>query len=262
MLNRSASGYPFEDAMSYLIKNGTFGLTTSGSIYIERTTGFPLAFDLQNTFTYNGAALAEPYFSMSTGITIFVDLSATIPKTNVWFSNPPVHLIAGTGGNATTPPGYFGQYGFDVWTNGAGNVTLTSSASQPPDTGAPPTGKLPFIYLDVSGFRLPNATQVILYVYFNRTKVYDLGLDENSLKLYVWNTTLSDWTALQTTHLDLNSTVGVLLAVLPHFSYFAVLGSAPVSGGIPTTIILVAAVAVVLVLAAVVVLKRRKGGVK
>jgi hypothetical protein len=263
MLNRSAPSYPFSNAMNYLMQNGTIGLTSTGYIDVERTTGFPLAFNLQNTFTYDGTALAQPYFWMSTGITISVDLSAAIAKTNVWFSNPPVQLIAGFGGNATTPPGYFGQYGFDVWTNGAGNVTVTSSVSQPPETGAPPSGTLPFIYLDVAGIKLPNASQVILYVYFNRTKVLDLGLDENSLKIYVWNTTATAWSALQTTHLDLNSTVGVLLALLPHFSYFAVLGSPPVSGGgIPTTYLLIAAVAVILVLATVVVLKRRKGGVK
>jgi hypothetical protein len=266
MLNRSYLGYPYvgiSTPLDYLVRNTTFSLGSTGYIDIERTSGFPLEFDVKTSFNMTGQAQALPYFWLSDNFKVFIELSAKVPKTNIWFSNPPVHLIAGAGGNATTPPGYFGDYGFDIWTNGAGNVTVTSSASQPPETLGPPAGTLPFIYLNVDGFKLPGSTQVILYVYFNRTKVLNLGIDENTLKIYVWNTTLSDWSALQTTHLDINATHGVLFAVLPHFSYFAVLGSPPASGGgIPTIVILIAAAAVVIVLAAVVYMKKGKGGVK
>jgi hypothetical protein len=264
ILNRSAVTLPYGKPFDYLTSNGTFSFTTSSNSYIdiERTTGFPLGMDLQITFTYNGQAQQTPHWYISTGITVFVDLSMSIPKTNVWFSNPPVTLIV-FGGNVTTPPGYFSQYGFDVWMSNVHNVTVTSAVSPPPDAGAPPAGTLPLAFLDIKGTITTGGTAVILYVFYNRTRVNQLGIDENSLKLYTWNSTTSVWDPLQTTHLVINSTHGVLFAVLPHFSYFAVLGSAPASGGgIPTTYILIAAVAVVVVLAAVVFMKRRRGGVK
>jgi hypothetical protein len=211
----------------------------------------------------NSEARAAGYFWLSAGITVFLDISVNVPKTNIWFSNPPVKLIAGLGGNVTTPPGYFGDYGFDVWMSGAGNVSVTSSVSPPPDSGTIPSGTLPFIYLDIKGIPT-GGTAIILYVYYNRTKVSLLGLDENSLKLYTWNYTTSAWQALVTTHLVINSTTGVLFAVLPHLSYFAVLGSpsTPAPGGLSTTLILIAAVALIAVVAAVVLLRRRKGGIK
>jgi hypothetical protein len=266
MLNKSATappGYPYGSPIGYLMQNGSYGITGTGYIDIERTTGFPLKMGLQTTLTLNSEARAQPYFWDSVGITVFVDLTMSVPKTNIWFSNPPAKLIAGMGGNVTTPPGYFGDFGFDVWMSGAHNVSVTTSVSPPPDAGTAPNGTLPFIYLDVKGIAT-GGTAIILYVYYNRTKVSQLGIDENSLKLYTWNYTSSAWSALETTHLVINSTHGVLFAVLPHLSYFAVLGSPSTSGGgaIPTTYILIAAVAVIVVLAAVVYMKRRRGGIK
>jgi hypothetical protein len=266
ILNRTAVTLPYGSAFDYLMNNGTFSLTSGSNSYmdIERTTGFPVGMDLALNFTYSGQAQQSPFWDMSAGLTVFVDLSMSVPKTNIWFSNPPVTLIV-FGGNVTTPPGYFGQYGFDVWMSGASNVTVTSSVSPPPDANATVPGTLPFCYLDVKGIPTGGAgSAIILYVYYNRTKVTLLGLNENGLKLYVWNTSNSTWSALQTTHLVINSTTGVLFAVLPHLSYFAVLGSAPTGGGgaIPSTDILIVAVVVIVALAAVVLTRRRRGGVK
>jgi hypothetical protein len=202
-----------------------------------------------------------PYYWFTSYIDVSLDLSIKVPKTNIWFSNPPVNLILGAGGNATSPDSTFGAYGFDVWTNGADDVVVTSSASAPPDSTSPPSGTLPFVYLDVQGVMLPGSTQIILYVFYNRTRVQALHIDENSLRLYTFNTTTHIWDALQTTHLTLNSTHGVLFAVLPHLSYFAVLGTSAGAGigGIPTLYIIIAAVAVIGVLAAVVFMRRGKG---
>jgi hypothetical protein len=179
----------------------------------------------------------------------------------VWTgSSSEVTLIVGTGGNCSTPSSYFAQNGFSVTTHGASNVTLQCSVAPPPGTGAPPSGTSGYSYLSVHGNLSTGSTAVILYVFYNRTKVQSLHLDESTLAIYVWNATTASWQALTTTHLVINATTGCLFATLPHFSYFAVLGSSPAPSGVSPVILVtaVAVIAVIVVLALVLYLKKRK----
>jgi hypothetical protein len=262
MLERSVEENKYFNPM-LLVRNSTGSFTGNGFIDIERVSGFPLRFQLDLTMTLNGEARFTPHYWFTLSFGAGVHLEVKVPKTNIWFSNPPVTLSLGrpgAGGNVTTPSDYFGQYGIDAWMSGAGDVSLTSSASPPPDTGAIPESMLPFVFLDITGVPISGSEAVILYVYYNVTKVHDLGIDENSLKIYVYNATSGEWDALASTHTHLNATTGVLVAILPHLSYFAVLGSPSTggaAGGMSTTLILIAAVAVIAVAAAVVVMKKR-----
>lgn len=240
------------------LDNSTMAIIGNGFVDIERTSGFPLALGLNFRFTLSSEPRFMPYYWFSTYVDIGLDLSMTIPHTNIWFSNPPVQLSLGATGNATTPGDYFGKYGFAVTTTGATGVSVTSSASAPPGVGTPPTSKLPLVYLSINVVTLSGG-QPILYVYYNVTKVTQLHIDENSLAIYIWNTTSSSWNALPSTHLRLNSTTGVIFAVVPHFSYFAVMGSSPGTLGMPTIYVIIAAVAVIAVLAAVVYIRKGKG---
>jgi hypothetical protein len=244
------------------LDNSTMTMTGNGFTDIERTSGFPLAFGLNFHFTLASEPRFTPYYWFSTYIDVALDLSVKVPHTNIWFTNVPVYLTLGLGGgNTTSPESTFGDHGFDVWMNGANDVVVTSSSSAPPDSTAPPSGTLPFIYLDIKGIPAGSGN-IILYVFYNRTKVHDLGLDENSLKLYTFNATSHNWQALSSTHLVINATHGCIFAVLNHLSYFAVLGSSPAGAGIPTLYIIIAGVAVIAVLAAVVYVKkgRSRGG--
>ncbi|WXG46446.1 MAG: hypothetical protein WED05_07250 [Candidatus Atabeyarchaeum deiterrae] len=246
----------------YIAFNSTTTMVSRGYIDIERTSGFPLAFGQQFTLTFDSETNLSPDWWIGTHVGIGLQLKAYIPQTNIWFSNPPVLLSLGTDNTSRTPSDYFHKYGFDVWADGAGNVSVTSSASQPPGTDAPPASKLPLVYLGVEGTKIPGYSQVMLHVFYNRTRCTQLGIDEDSLKLYVWNGTLNNWQPLASTHIALNSTHGVILAVLPHFSYFAVFGAQAQGAGLPgisSLYIIIAAVAVIGILAAVVYVRRKKG---
>jgi hypothetical protein len=176
-----------------------------------------------------------------------------------WQSNPPINLIPGQGNNMTMPSGSFGHYGFTMITTNATNVVVISASSQPPGTGAPPSGTLSFLYLYINGSQMSGTTGAAIYIYFNRTLVRSDGINELSLQLNRWNTSTSKWDAIPTTVTLLNDTTGVLTARLNHFSYFAVLG-APSSGTSPMSIpiIVVAMIAVLVVVASVVVLRKRR----
>jgi hypothetical protein len=241
------------------LDNSTMDIIGNGFVDIERTSGFPLAFGLNFRFTSTSEPRFMPYYWFSTYIDVGLDLSVKIPHTNIWFSNPPVYLTMGLGGgNMTSPTSTFGSYGFDVWMNGiTSGVSVTSSASQPPNSTAPPGGQLPFVYLDIKGVPAGSGN-IILYVFYNRTKVQQLNIIEDSLKLYTFNISTHQWEELASTHLTINATHGVIFAVLPHLSYFAVLGASP-TGGIPSLYVIIAAVAVIAVLAAVVYIKKGKG---
>jgi hypothetical protein len=79
------------------------------------------------------------------------------------------------------------------------------------------------------------------------------------MQIYRWNATTSNWYAIKSSVTILNSTHGVIVAYLDHFSYFAVFGSPSGTAGNPASflIILAAAGAAMVVVAAVVIVKRR-----
>nr|MDO8134898.1 ABC transporter substrate-binding protein [Candidatus Njordarchaeum guaymaensis] len=219
---------------------GTYGVATS----VPRATWFfNNQIVLRNDTVLNQRLLAIKEFEAA-GYHFYVDLTRT-------------------GINATTPSWCFGQYGFLIRTSGADNVSVIFFALAPSGIGTPPPGKLPLVYLDIHGVRLEGSNEIILYVYYNVTLCVQLGIDENSLALYIWNSTATSWSALPSTHLSLNSTHGLVFAVAPHISYFAVFGTLPRGGGIGyIEIIAIGAVVVVGVVAAVIFLRRRgaRGG--
>jgi hypothetical protein len=225
-------------------------LTEVMSIYWDKDTGLMVKYSVYMSFS--GTIISE---------------NMTLSATSVWSQpapNPPVDLIL-IGSNATTPSSFFARYGICLLTCGACNVTVINSNNPFPGTGAAPTGMTALAYLDINGIRLRGSSQITLYVYYNVTMCRQLGIDENTLVLYLWNATSpGHWQALESTHMMVNSTVGVVFAVAPHLSYFAVLG-APAGGstGIPPSTILIAALLLLgIVAAAVYVMKRRGSSTK
>jgi hypothetical protein len=160
---------------------------------------------------------------------------------------------------STTPAEFFGQNGFSIWTNGS-SVVVTSLTTQPSGTGSPPTGKTPFIYFEMQGSMAPGSHVSVVKLYYNITKVHELGLNETTLALYTWNSTTSHWDSVPTTNVAINSTCGLLTAYVSHFSYFAVFATTPSAAGLTgTTIIMIGgAVAIIVVVLAVVLFLRRK----
>jgi ABC-type transport system substrate-binding protein len=230
-----------------ILKNMTHGYAVYGvtTPVMPAMFGFDTSIVLRNDTTLNQRLLAIKEFEAA-GYHFYIDLA--------------LHGL-----NATSPSWTFGQYGYNIATNGAGNVSVKFYTVAPPGTTATPSGAVPVVYLEMQGFKLPNVTQTILYVYYNRTRVQSLGVNESYLALYIWNTTATPaaWSALTSTHLALNKTFGVVFAVAPHFSYFAVFATPPASvvgGGISVTLVLIATVAVILVLAGIVLLKKRSLG--
>ena len=232
-----------------ILKNMTNGYGTYGvtSVVTRATSYFDDQIVLRNDTTLNQRLLAIKEFEAA-GYHFYVDLM-------------PLSATA-----AGTPDWCFGQYGCNLRTEGAGSVSVKFFSLPPPGTTAPPTGKLAILYLDVHGVKLVGSNETILYVYYNVTRCLQLGVDEKTLALNIWNSTpIGHWSALPSSQLRLNSTHGVLFAVAPHFSYFAVFGASSSGGGQlggagTTVIIAVAAVAVVVVAGAVLLLKRRGPG--
>jgi ABC-type transport system substrate-binding protein len=228
-----------------IVKNLTNGYGTYGvtSVATPAMFGFDSNIVLRNDTTLNQRLLAIKYFEAA-GYNFYVDLTQS-------------------GVNATTPGWTLGVYGFDIATSGAGNVSVIFYTAAPPGTAGAPNGAVPVVYLDVTGFKLPGSTQTILYVYYNRTRVIDLGVNESRLALYVWNTTTTpeQWSPLVSTHLVLNSTTGVVFAVAPHFSYFAVFAGTPQTGspGVNMTAALLVLLVVVFMVAVVLAFERRRG---
>jgi hypothetical protein len=229
-----------------ILKNMTNGYGTYGvtSVVTRATSYFNNQIVLRNDTTLNQRLLAMKEFEAA-GYHFYVDLTRI-------------------GTNATTPDWCFSQYGCNIKTSGSDNVSVKFFSAAPAGTAAPPTGKLSLVFLDVHGAKLAGSNQTILYVYYNVTRAAELGIDENSLAIFVWNTTASQWTALTSAHLRLNSTYGLVFAVAPHFSYFAVFGTAPQGGGQqagPGTmvVLVIAAVVLVGVIVAVAFMKRRVG---
>jgi outer membrane protein assembly factor BamB len=176
-----------------------------------------------------------------------------------WQSNPPISLIPGPGNNATMPSGSFQQYGFTMVTSNATDVTVISASSNPPGTGAPPSGELSFLYLDIKGTQTNGTSGLAIYIYYNRHLVPS-GLNETSMQIHRWNATTSQWIAIPSTVTIINLTHGVITAHLNHLSYFAVLGT-PSSGGNISTLLTaagVAGVAIVVVALAIIVLRKRR----
>jgi outer membrane protein assembly factor BamB len=176
-----------------------------------------------------------------------------------WQTNETVNLIPGPGNNATMPSGSFEEYGFTLTTNNATGVSVTFGTSRPSATGAPIPGLTSFLYLDISGTQTSGTTGAAVYLYYNRSLVQSLGIDEYTMQIYRWNATTSNWYAIQGSPTILNSTHGVIVAHLDHFSYFAVFGSPSGTAGNPASflIILAAAGAAMVVVVAVVIVKKR-----
>jgi hypothetical protein len=248
----------------YMI-NDTTTTATCGVTRVVNHLGLSSSF----TSSYlNYTELLNMYWDKNTGLMVKYEVqlitspslqsfsaNVTLISTSVWSPsapNPPVQLIL-VGTNATTPPSYFAQYGVGITTNGASNVTLISSSSSLVGTGAPPAGMSALIYLDITGVRLPGSSQIILYVYYNATRCAQLGIDENTLSICLWNTTGTTprWQTLTSTHLSLNSTCGVIFASVPHFSYFAVFGVSMMKTTTISPLIIFIAVVMVIGVAAV-----------
>jgi ABC-type transport system substrate-binding protein len=178
-----------------------------------------------------------------------------------WSTNAPIVLIPGTGNNVTTPVQFFRDYNFSVTINSATDVVVTSSDVAPPDVGSLPSGAGSFIFLKVEGQFIAGATVVTVYVFYNRTSVQQLGINETTMRLYRWNSTTALWDTVPGMDPVINSTHGVVIGYLTHFSYFAVFGALFTHGGEGdgtfVILILVAATAVVVVVASIVFVKRR-----
>jgi ABC-type transport system substrate-binding protein len=230
-----------------ILKNMTNGY----AIYGVTTAVTPAMFGFDNNIALrNDTALNQRLLAISdfeaAGYHFYVDLTTH-------------------GTNATSPDWTLKQYGFSVAMSNANTTSVIYYTVAPPGATGAPQGAVPVVYLDVHGIKLQNSTQTILYVYYNRTRVQSLGVNESYLAIYVWNTTATpaQWSALTSTHLALNSTCGVVFAVAPHFSYFAVFGTTAPSGGggkgggISLTYVLVACVAIIVVLVAIVVLRKK-----
>jgi hypothetical protein len=183
-----------------------------------------------------------------------------------WSTNPPIVLVGGPGNNATTPSDTFRNYNFSLTVNGAKDVVITSSREAPPSVGTIPSGTRSFIFLRIDGQFIPGTNLAAVYLFYNRTSIQELGINETSMRLYRWNSTTSLWDEIPGTAIVLNSTHGVVIGYMTHFSYFAVFGS-PVTGGGNVwneafIIVMLATVGVVVVVAAAVVLVRRRSGQK
>jgi hypothetical protein len=261
----NATGYMVRYSLCGSINASSWGIaTTYAQTWTPRRAGETetrVISGLASGTTYWFAVLAYDEVWNFGGIS-----NSPIGTTTTWNgSSPPTNLIPVGGGNATTPQGYFEENGFSVVTHGAENVTLMRSASKPPGAGEAPQGASAFMFLEITGTLSEGSNQVTLYIYYNRTTVQSLDMSETTLKLYVWNTTSTSWQALETTQLALNATHGVLFAVVPHFSYFAVFGAIVLRGTLTVTgavIVLIAVFAVIAISAGIVYMRRIRGGTK
>jgi uncharacterized delta-60 repeat protein len=250
--------------------NGVSGNAT-GYIVKYSTTGPINASNWESATTY-----AQSWTPAENGTTETHVITGLYANTTYWFAvkayddaTPPNYggISNSPSGRtssifSTTPAGFLGQYGFAIWTDGS-NVVVTSLSTQPSGTGSPPSGKTLFIYFEIQGDLAPGSHIAVIKLYYNITKVHELGLNETTLALYTWNSATSQWGTVATTNRVINSTCGLLTAYVSHFSYFAVFATTPTAAGMGVgtlTILIVGAagVAVVVIVAAVVYVKRKR----
>ncbi|WXG44166.1 MAG: FG-GAP-like repeat-containing protein [Promethearchaeati archaeon SRVP18_Atabeyarchaeia-1] len=186
-------------------------------------------------------------------------LISTNPFAKEWQSYPPVPLIPGPGNNATMPGSAFAEYHFTMSTTNATGVVVTSGNQLPPGVVAPPSGTAAFLYLQISGTQVNGTTGAAIYLYYDRSLVRSLGVDELAMQIHRWNATTLQWDAVPSKVTIINSTHGLISARLNHFSYFAVFGTSTGPSGSPMALLIIAGTAgaaIVVVLAIVVVKKR------
>jgi hypothetical protein len=268
--NNSMSG----NATGYLVKYSTSGGITdanwaSATNFTESQSWVPVKNGTAETHVVTGLSPNTQYWFAIKAYDEVPNYSSVSnsPRlttlTTGWQSNPPINLIPGPGNNATTPAGTFQQYGFTMVTNNATDVTVISASSNPPGTGAPPSGEISFLYLDIKGTQISGTSGLAIYIYYNRTLVPS-GIDETSMQIHRWNATTSRWVAIPSTVTIIDLTHGVITAHLDHFSYFAVLGT-PSSGGNTSTLLIVAGVggaSIIVVVLAILVLRKRRVAAK
>jgi len=134
---------------------------------------------------------------------------------------------------------------------------VVSNVTQPEGVDPPPgTFKLVGNYLQITVSNESVEVNATIRMYYTLEQLEASGLDESTLKIHYWNTTLGEWVAVES---HVNTEEKYVWAVVDHLSLWALLGSSPSPFWmqwwfIPT---IVAAVAVAIV-AGIIVIKRRK----
>jgi hypothetical protein len=205
--------------------------------YLGSATGYVLKYSTSGEITSDNWGLATTYLQSWTptrnGTTEIHVVSGLSSSTRYWFAIKAYDEVPNYGDVSNSPsartrifsttPEFYEQYGFGIVTNGR-NMVLTGLLSQPPDTGAPPKRMMPFVCFEMSGELPPGRHAAVVFLFYNRTRVYELGLNERTLSLYTWDSVRSKWDIIPVRHVFINATCGLLIAHVKHFSYFAVFG--------------------------------------
>jgi len=68
---------------------------------------------------------------------------------------------------------------------------------------------------------MPEGLIFVLKIYYHKSELKTLGIDENSLKIYYWNEEKHEWLPLESV---INKDEGYVKAVVDHLTYFALIG--------------------------------------
>jgi len=130
------------------------------------------------------------------------------------------------------------------------------TTTAPTGSTMPGTYKLLGDYMQIMTSQEGVALNATLRIYYTSEQLSALGLDENSLKIHYWNSTSSQWTALDT---QINTSEHYAWAMIDHLSTWALLGQAasPIWQQM-WFLTAVAVIVIVVILAAVLLLTKRK----
>lgn len=139
----------------------------------------------------------------------------------------------------------------------SGSTTISIKTTTAPEgSTVPGTYKLLGSYMQITTSQEDVTLNATLRIYYTTEQLSALGLDENSLKIHYWNSTSSQWTALDT---QINTSEHYAWAMTDHLSTWVLLGQAtsPIWQEM-WFLAAIAAIVIVVVIAAVLLITKRK----
>ncbi|MDH5753701.1 MAG: hypothetical protein OEY95_00610 [Candidatus Bathyarchaeota archaeon] len=131
------------------------------------------------------------------------------------------------------------------------NITAPADFSLPPETY-----KVLGSYIQITAEPEDVTVNATIRIYYTPEQLSELGLDENSLKIFYWNEAANNWEAIDT---QINTTEHYVWATVSHLSIWALMGqSLPVLWEQPWFLISITAIIIIVIIATLLGLRRKK----
>jgi len=130
------------------------------------------------------------------------------------------------------------------------NVTEPEGVDPPPGTW-----KVLGNYVQINVSNTDITVNATIRIYYTPEQLEASGLDESTLKIHYWNTTLGEWVAVES---HVNTEEHFVWANIDHFSLWALMGQPPALVWTQFLIIAGIAVAIIAIVAVIIIMRKRR----